>query len=347
MNKLLLVGPNSIHLWRYADMIKDDFKEIMVLTKDCKDNDLMSKLNVHNINFGLKNPFLFCTSIKNIRKFVEEFKPDIIHIHEANIYALATLLAIKKFTIPVVLTAWGSEVLLLPNESNLYKRMVKYSLSNSTVLTSDSLYMSSIMRNLVPEKQLSIVNVNYGIGILPQDTIKENLIYSNRLHDDLYRIDKIIIQFEKFIKKQNQDWNLVIAGIGPKTNDLLELTKTLGIESNVKFVGWLNAKENAEFYNRAKIYVSIPYDDATSISLLEAMACGCIPVVSNLPANLEWIIDGINGIVADDLNAAFFEDALKIDYNTVATLNKKIIEQKATIKVNKEKFINIYTNLLK
>ena len=31
------------------------------------------------------------------------------------------------------------------------------------------------------------------------------------------------------------------------------------------------------------------------------MYSGCIPVVSRLPANMEWILDKINGILVDDV----------------------------------------------
>ena len=43
------------------------------------------------------------------------------------------------------------------------------------------------------------------------------------------------------------------------------------------------------------VYVSTSPHDTTSVSLLEAMACGLFPVVTDIPANREWIVDGENG----------------------------------------------------
>jgi glycosyltransferase involved in cell wall biosynthesis len=43
------------------------------------------------------------------------------------------------------------------------------------------------------------------------------------------------------------------------------------------------------------LYLSSALSDTTSVSLLEAMACGLFPVVTNIPANREWISDGVNG----------------------------------------------------
>lgn len=39
------------------------------------------------------------------------------------------------------------------------------------------------------------------------------------------------------------------------------------------------------------VFISIPSSDSTSVSLLEAMCCGLFPIVSDLPANREWIHD--------------------------------------------------------
>lgn len=46
---------------------------------------------------------------------------------------------------------------------------------------------------------------------------------------------------------------------------------------------------------RSKCYISATKSDGSSLSLLEAMGNGAIPIVSNIPSNREWIVDGING----------------------------------------------------
>jgi glycosyltransferase involved in cell wall biosynthesis len=59
--------------------------------------------------------------------------------------------------------------------------------------------------------------------------------------------------------------------------------------------GWMGRQELLHQLASADIYVACPEIDATSVSLLEAMAAGCYPIVSDLPANREWIVDGQNG----------------------------------------------------
>jgi glycosyltransferase involved in cell wall biosynthesis len=52
-----------------------------------------------------------------------------------------------------------------------------------------------------------------------------------------------------------------------------------------------------DLLTKADIYVSTSLYDGTSVSLLEAMASGCFPVVSDIPSNREWIRDGENGFL--------------------------------------------------
>jgi glycosyltransferase involved in cell wall biosynthesis len=65
----------------------------------------------------------------------------------------------------------------------------------------------------------------------------------------------------------------------------------------VQFVGRLDAASQAGWYDRARWYLSLPTSDSVSVSVLEAMAHGCVPIVSDLPANRELVRDGDNGLV--------------------------------------------------
>jgi glycosyltransferase involved in cell wall biosynthesis len=64
----------------------------------------------------------------------------------------------------------------------------------------------------------------------------------------------------------------------------------------------LTPPELALAYRRSAIFVSVPESDGTSVSLLESMGAGCLPVLSDLPANREWVHDGVDGLLVDDLD---------------------------------------------
>src|SRR5262249_60205869 len=57
----------------------------------------------------------------------------------------------------------------------------------------------------------------------------------------------------------------------------------------VRFVGRLGPAELAGWLARADLYLSASRSDSTSQSLLEAMAAGALPVVSDITGNREWV----------------------------------------------------------
>ena len=292
----------------------------------------------------IKNVF---STVKAIKKHIDQFQPTIIHIHQANSYAFYGLLASRKVKIPTVLTAWGSDVLAIPKSNFLLKKMVQFNLRTADYLTSDSNFMASEMKKLAPSIKEILIS-NFGIDVTPLACEKENIIYSNRLHKKLYRVDKIIQAFAVFnANSETKDWRLVIAASGTETEELKNKAKSLGLANDVDFVGWIQKEENEQWYSKAKIWVSIPESDATSISLLEAMACGCIPVVSDLPANREWIQSGVNGIVVEDLQSDFISKALKLNYKEAIEINKQRIEKDGTKEANRTKFLQLYQTIVK
>lgn len=348
MSKLLLVGPSSLHLGRYYQMVKLGLDDIAVITDADPGAAFPAGCKITVLPLSLRHPLAFLQSILTIRKLIRTDQPDIIHCHMANTASLAVNLANRGSKIPTVLTAWGSDILIAPFQSYLLRKMVTYNLNKAQILTSDSQYMADIMQELVPEKRLDLRIANFGIGVRPDPSVaKENLIYSNRLHESLYRIDAILRAFKHFTEGTQETWTLVVAGTGSQTESLKELAKALKIEDNVRFVGWLFPPENEAYYNRAKLYVSIPESDATSISLLEGMACRCIPVVSNLPANREWVEDGTNGVIVDDVTTSFLQAALDLDAFLVQEHNRKLIDRLATVKANRAVFLKIYQELLR
>ena len=343
MRKLLLISSNTIHTYKYLQLVQDYFDEVLLITNE---KSTIYDYPTVELSFNLKIKNVFST-VRGIKNQITSFQPSIIHIHQANSYAFFALLASRKNSIPIVLTAWGSDVLLLPKSNVLLKKIVQYNLRNADFLTSDSTYMAQEMDKLATLKNKILV-ANFGIDATPANCPKENIVYSNRLHKKLYRVDKIIEAFARFKQnKERKDWRLVVAATGTETENLKDKANKLGLTDDVEFVGWIQKEDNEQWYSKAKIWVSIPESDATSISLLEAMACGSIPVVSDLPANREWIRSGVNGIVVEDLESDFISDALLLNQSEAIELNNQRINQDGTKEANREKFLQLYREIVK
>lgn len=341
---LLLVGSASVHVLNFHRLVSEAFDDTLILSNA----DVFEGLPVKLASFSLRNPIKYRQQIRHIRNIIQHYQPSIVHIHQANAIAWFTMKALEKSDIPVVLTAWGDDVLINPYKNRFFAYMAKYNLSRANVCTSDSLFMAAQMQKLIPESSKEIVVCNFGVDIPEKASSRQKVIFSNRLHKPMYRIKEIIRAFARFKQSaEGSDWQLWIAGQGSETDHLKALAKQLNLENATRFMGWLTYEENQRCYAQASLFVSIPVTDATSVSLLEALSHGCIPVVSNLPANMEWVIDGINGLIVQNVNDLDFNAALKIEPAEAAVLNRKIIRLKAGRDDAKARFFSIYHKLLK
>lgn len=344
--KLLLIGNTTIHTYNYYNLIKPYFDEVVLITDIPRPDQKVDRIEY--VSFTLRSPRIFLKTVSRIRKVCSEFKPDIIHVHQINSVAFYAIYALKNIGIPIVSTAWGSDILITPQKSFILKQIVKYCLRHSDMITADAEYLGQEVLKYIPKHKEKLVIANFGMKVNEEllNTPKENIIYSNRLHKPLYNIDKIIRAFKKLQDYKPNNYILVIGAIGEETDNLKKLVSDLGISDKVKFLGWVSLEENHLWYAKSKFYVSIPDSDATSISLLEAMYYGCYPIVSSLPAKREWISDRVNGAYYNgDFN--FILDKPQSILDTVAGINKRLIEKKGTLEVAYQKFTAIYDKLIK
>ncbi|MBY0380213.1 MAG: glycosyltransferase, partial [Burkholderiales bacterium] len=357
MNKtnkvIIIVGSNSIHTQRFVQAICNHFDKIVFVTNEFSHTPLNAICHV--ANFKLNNVFAPKQIAKIIKTYLISETQLIIHIHQANSYAYHTIKAIKKFHIPAktILTTWGSDILVLPNKNCLLKTMVKYNLANSDIITSDSLYMSSKIYELL-NKDHDVRTINFGIKNFPTPVLsssKDNLILSNRLHKPLYRIDKIITAFSKLITNNSdyQKYTLVMVAGGTESAKLRQIAQKLGLtDKQIIFTGMISYNELQNWYKKAKIFISVPESDATSLSVLEAMAYGCYPILSNIPANLEWVINQVNGSICQNLDKldqeikyAINQISIANTYEKLISFNHQLIAKKAQFEQNIQEFLQL------
>lgn len=327
---MLIVGnPKSIHTKRLSQFFEQDY-QVNLINED--------------IDFSLRNSLV---AIKQLKKTITETRPDILVLYQLNLTAFFAVLANKKTKIPTFAIGIGSDILTMPQKGLPYKAMLKYILKNSQAYNAGSPYLLEQMQRYCP-KHSEILLANLGINPI-QSVEKQKIVFSNRLHSPLYRIDEVIKAFANFVSKPEfADWQLVIAATG-KEKEFQQLAHSLGIKDKVKFVGWLSQKENAEYYAKSKIYISLPKSDSFPISLMEAMSGECIPVISDLPAYKGIMKKGENALIISDeeiAKADYLEQALALDNKIILSRNKAFVEDYANIERNKAKFISVAENLV-
>jgi glycosyltransferase involved in cell wall biosynthesis len=333
--KILQVGPNSVHVSSYISALSETEKDIYLLSEEAcdfqgvKENFVISFRNLNFFSELKRNRLLI--------NLISKLKPDVIHIHQVNRTAYFVSKVACNLKIPIVLTAWGSDVLLVPKRNFFFKYLVTETLKNANLITADSQDMIEAMKALHPLGNYKLLQ--YGIDPI-QALEKEKIVYSNRLHEPLYRIEKVIDYFKQF-SAQHPDWKLVIAGTGSQTEHLKSLVNESNLNSKTSFVGWQKKPENSAWYAKSSIYISIPTSDGTSVSVLEAMSAGCIPVIADLPVSHEWIVSEKNGIIEKSGENPLLK-ALEIDREICSKLNTDLIHQKATRATSIKEFVSFY-----
>jgi glycosyltransferase involved in cell wall biosynthesis len=84
-------------------------------------------------------------------------------------------------------------------------------------------------------------------------------------------------------------------GNGPQAPLIQHIFGQGEVLDRVHFPGQVSEAELPNYYRAADLYVSASHSDGTSISLLEALACGCPVLVSDIPGNREWVENGLQG----------------------------------------------------
>ena len=97
-----------------------------------------------------------------------------------------------------------------------------------------------------------------------------------------------------------------------------------GLTQRVRLVGRLDATAQADWYSQAQWFISLPQSDSVSVSVIEAMAHGCVPLLSDLPANRELVEHGRNGWIMPPDAAASIADlqALRARADEIADYNR-------------------------
>ena len=294
------------------------------------DKDKIYVLN-ENVNSAGGNFKLLLKYFK-IQDIVDKIEPKYVNAHYISSYGLLASL-VKNSTHKLILSAWGTDVLVTPFENIIKRKVTTFALNRADLVTSDSHFMSDKIKELA--NSVNVITFPFGLNsvdLTSEYKKSRNLIFSNRALSKNYNIDNVL----KWFKTLDIDMKLIIANDGEMREELQKYVKRNNLSSRVEFVGFLSQKEQEEIYKKATYYISIPSSDSTAVSLLEAMSFGCIPIVSNLPANREWILDGCNGIF---WNKELKSLEISVDANM---LNRELISKKAIFtKSIKEYILNI------
>lgn len=291
-----------------------------------------------------------------VRRLIKKIKPDILHAHYATSYGW---LGARSGFNPFLVTALGTDVLISPIHSTLYRKMLRYIFRRADVVT----VMAEHMKKVVADYSLGDLNkflvVPFGIDtkIFNSDNRKTSnekwVITSTRNFEDVYNIPHLLKSISK-IKNHISGLELNLIGDGSKRKQIEELVKELGLNDCTHFYGKISQLEIAAVLVRSNVFVTVSLSDGNNISLNEAMACGTVCVATDIPANTQWIKHGENGYLikindVDGLSDVLLEINKNYDqiFAKSFTLNQSIVAEKADWNKNMTLVESKYNELCK
>lgn len=273
---------------------------------------------------------------------LDEFKPDIVHIHTMAITGMSLVKHAKKRHIPVVATnhLMPENVLMsLPKffmssdwvKRKFWKTIIKFHSQFLAVSTPTKTAAKLLTDNGLTRPLTAIsngVDTDYyqpSSGQNRDEITRFNLpssyfIYLGRVNAEK-RLDMLLKSFA-LSGKDCPDLNLVIAGTGNRMEELKHLSRSLGIESKTHFLGRVTDDEKRSLYQHAEFFAITSPAELQSIVTLEAEACGLPVVAVDIVALRELCHDGKNSFLVALDDVAACANAIVVLHNKKAMRKK-------------------------
>lgn len=165
--------------------------------------------------------------------------------------------------------------------------------------------------------------------------------WAGRLVKSQKRAD-LLIEIVELLKQEKIEFTLEVAGEGECFTELQSYIERHKKEEYVKCLGYIQQEKMEDFWENKDIFLSVSEEEGASLSMIEAMSYGCVPMVTNVSGVSDVIIDEWNGFVVP------VEDWKRlIDKIVFLGKNRKLLEemgnrskQQIKKKCSEEEFIN-------
>ena len=153
------------------------------------------------------------------------------------------------------------------------------------------------------------------------------------------------------VAQQREDVRLILLGGGSQGAAIRRILQGGGVEDYVTFGGQVSQIDLPHWYHKADLYISPSHVDGSSVSLMEALACGLPCLVSDIPANKEWVFDDDNGWLFRDGDANDLAEkilaaiAQREKLPEIGRSSRRTAEMRADWKKNAAALMNVYRSL--
>lgn len=235
--------------------------------------------------------FTYLIAVRHyMRIHLSEERYDVCHVHFVIPTGEAARWIRLKYHIPYIITAHGSDVEGHNQKVSLkimhrmlrgaWRRIVKCSIG----VVAPSEYLMNLMRYNYPQGQYYYIPNGIELGKYKLLSDKRNKQKSILVMGRLQKFKGVQFILEAIAKIDLQGWRVDILGEGPYRDELEKISRKLDLSDSVFFRGWIDygTKEQLDYLKKASIYISASQCENCPMSVIEATAAGCYPLLSNI-----------------------------------------------------------------
>lgn len=327
MKKLFFVADaQSVHTAKWVDyFIEQGFDTYLAtfaqknITK-CNSVFFLSNKNVNNSGGN----YHYLLSINKLANIFKEIQPSYINAHFSYSMGLIALLAKNKSKInsSFSIVCHGSDILANPLPL-IFDRINKDVLNRCDKIFA----VSDQIKDKINSWNIDLNKVftgQYGVEGFEGCCSKKIDILSNRNYVPNSRIEMLLESLE-FIKDKNYKIVFVLPHIDNNKLDFYKKNYPF-----IEFYSKVPYEQMIEMVKNTRLYISATKSDGLSLSLLEAMSMGAVPIVSNIVSNRSVVLDNVNGYLFDTKSEFKhkLEQAISGELETAVDINKKLIKDK-------------------
>lgn len=265
------------------------------------DGGIMPKLRQRPARLTLV-PFFLLGQVLAVRRELSRGNYDVVHAHWIVPQGLCVAIANpKRWGTRMLTTAHGSDVQGL--KGRLFDRVRRFVVAKSDQVTTVSRSLGADLQAYSAAARPAITVASMGIDDEARFTpdpgtvrVDNRVLYVGRLVADKGVAE--LIKAIALLRERGRDVHLRVAGDGPDRQALASLASDSGIPDHVRFLGALPQEELPDLYRRATLVAVPSFREGLGLTAIEAMACGCPVVASDIPSLREIISDGRTGLLA-------------------------------------------------
>ena len=277
----------------------------------------------------------YILSVPKVKKILRNIKPDILHGHYAT--SAGFICRLSGFE-PYIITVHGSD-LMGSIKSFVGRSLLRFALKRAAMVNTVSQQLAYYLEKIgIPENKIRIFTFGIDTKLFhfkkKQSTILPISVLCTRTLAEIYDPFTIINACE-ILKKKNIPFKLTFAAGGKLEQKINKIINEKSLQNHIFLLGGYDNNKLQDIFLNHHIYISASHRDGTSISLLEAMACGVFPIVTRIESNKYWLEDGKTALMFERGNAQELSNKIIITIDNdelikkAIQINRKLVEEKA------------------